>query len=134
MIEFKVKIDITLLKQIQGAPYFWYIGIQLTLKIHLYTKTWNPKRHWNRVEINNRISLQASYGGYFNESMYKMNNNEFELQNLMKNEISLSTSAVINNCNVVIQEQKINEVTFNKNVEISIKLDWLKTVRWIFIV
>lgn len=61
-------------------------------------------------------NLDASDGDYFNECINRVSRDEREIETLMKNQISVTTS-VIKNFNATIQNLQIDEQTFNKDIE-----------------
>lgn len=60
-------------------------------------------------------NLDASDGEYYNDCINKISNDEHQIENLLKNQISVTTS-VIKNFNSTIQNLQIDEETFNKNI------------------
>lgn len=61
-------------------------------------------------------NLDAEDGQYYSDCINKLNNDEHQLENLIKNQISVTTS-VIRNFNATIQKLQIDEETFNKNIK-----------------
>ena len=61
-------------------------------------------------------NLDAEDGEYYSNCINKLNNDEHQLENLIKNQISVTTS-VIKNFNSTIQKLQIDEQTFNKDIE-----------------
>lgn len=61
-------------------------------------------------------NLDSSDGEYYNECIDKINRDEREIESLLKNQISVTTS-VIKNFNSTIQNLQIDEETFNKNID-----------------
>lgn len=61
-------------------------------------------------------NLDASDGEYFNECINKVSRDEREIENLLKNQISVTTS-VIKNFNATIQSLQIDEQTFNADID-----------------
>lgn len=61
-------------------------------------------------------NLDASDGEYYSNCINKLHNDEYQLENLIKNQISVTTS-VIKNFNSTIQKLHIDEQTFNKNIK-----------------
>lgn len=61
-------------------------------------------------------NLDAEDGQYYTDSINKLNNDEHQLENLIKNQISVTTS-VIKNFNATIQKLQIDEETFNKDIK-----------------
>lgn len=61
-------------------------------------------------------NLDASDGEYYSNCINKLNNDEHQLENLIKNQISVTTS-VIKNFNSTIQKLRIDEETFNKDIK-----------------
>lgn len=61
-------------------------------------------------------NLDAEDGEYYSNCIYKLNNDEHQLENLIKNQISVTTS-VIKNFNLTIQKLQIDEETFNKDIK-----------------
>ncbi|XP_074030051.1 uncharacterized protein [Leptinotarsa decemlineata] len=62
-------------------------------------------------------NLDASDGEYYTNCINKINNDEHELENLMKNQISVTTS-VIKNFNNTIRKLQIDEETFNRDIQV----------------
>lgn len=60
-------------------------------------------------------NLDATDGQYYNDCINKLTNDEHQIENLVKNQISVTTS-VIKNFNTTIQKLQIDEETFNKNL------------------
>lgn len=60
-------------------------------------------------------NLDSSDGEYYTECINKISKDEFELEKLMKNQISVTTS-VIKNFNATIQKLQIDEETFNEDL------------------
>lgn len=61
-------------------------------------------------------NLDSSDGEHYNECIDKINRDEREIESLLKNQISVTTS-VIKNFNSTIQNLQIDEETFNKNID-----------------
>lgn len=61
-------------------------------------------------------NLDASDGEYYTNCINKLTNDEHQLENLIKNQISVTTS-VIKSFNSTIQKLKIDEETFNKDIK-----------------
>lgn len=61
-------------------------------------------------------SLNAEDGEFYSKCIEKLNKDEHELQNLIKNQISVTTS-VIKNFNTTIQNLQLDEKTFNDNLK-----------------
>ncbi|VEN36163.1 unnamed protein product [Callosobruchus maculatus] len=62
-------------------------------------------------------NLDSSDGEYFNDCINKVSRDERELQNLMKNQISVTLS-VIKKFNNTVQKLRIDEETFNQDLKI----------------
>lgn len=62
-------------------------------------------------------NLDASDGEFYSNCINKILNDEHQLENLMKNQISVTTS-VIKNFNETIQKLRVDEETFNKDIQI----------------
>ena len=62
-------------------------------------------------------NLDASDGEFYTECINKLLNDDHQLENLMKNQISVTTS-VIKNFNDTIQKFRIDEETFNRDIKI----------------
>lgn len=60
-------------------------------------------------------NLDSSDGDYYNECINKINRDERELENLLKSQISVTTS-VIKNFNSTIQKLQVDEDTFNTDI------------------
>ena len=60
-------------------------------------------------------NLDASDGEYFNDCIEKVTHDERQIENLLKNQISVTTS-VIKTFNSTIQKLQIDEQTFNKDI------------------
>lgn len=61
-------------------------------------------------------NLDAEDGQYYSDCINKLNNDEHQLENLMKNQISVTTS-VIKNLNATIQKLQVNEEIFNRDIK-----------------
>lgn len=61
-------------------------------------------------------NLDAEDGQYYSDCINKLNKDEYQLENLIKNQISVTTS-VIKNFNSTIQKLQIDEETFNKDIK-----------------
>lgn len=61
-------------------------------------------------------NLDAEDGQYYTDCINKLNNHEHQLENLIKNQISVTTS-VIKNFNLTIQKLQIDEETFNEDIK-----------------
>lgn len=62
-------------------------------------------------------NLDAEDGQYYSDCVNKLNQDEHHLENLLKNQISVTTS-VIQNFNLTIQKLQIDEETFNKDIKV----------------
>lgn len=60
-------------------------------------------------------NLDSSDGDYYNECINKINRDEREIENLLKSQISVTTS-VISNFNSTIRKLQIDEESFNENI------------------
>lgn len=60
-------------------------------------------------------NLDAADGEYFTESINKLNQGQLQLENLLKNQMSI-TSTVIKNFNETIKQLTIDEETFNEDI------------------
>uniref|UniRef100_A0A6P7GY14 Uncharacterized protein LOC114348240 n=1 Tax=Diabrotica virgifera virgifera TaxID=50390 RepID=A0A6P7GY14_DIAVI len=61
-------------------------------------------------------NLDASDGEYFNKCINKINSDETQIENLLKNQISVTTS-IIKTFNTSIQKLQIDEETFNNDLK-----------------
>ncbi|XP_050518951.1 uncharacterized protein LOC126893054 [Diabrotica virgifera virgifera] len=61
-------------------------------------------------------NLDSSDGEYFNECTNKITRDEYQIENLLKNQISVTTS-VIKSFNATIQKLQIDEETFNNDIK-----------------
>lgn len=114
MISFRaeVRTHISLLTQISQS---------LELKVQeIFADTKRYKRglingigtFWKAITGN----LDSSDGEYYTNCINKLSNDEHQLENLLKNQISVTTS-VIKSFNSTIQKLKIDEETFNKDIK-----------------
>ncbi|KAJ8977559.1 hypothetical protein NQ317_019134 [Molorchus minor] len=62
-------------------------------------------------------NLDAEDGEYYANCINKLSNDEHQIENLLKNQISVTTS-VIKNFNATIQKLQIDEQTFNNDIKI----------------
>ncbi|XP_074028548.1 uncharacterized protein [Leptinotarsa decemlineata] len=62
-------------------------------------------------------NLDASDGEFYTNSINRLNNDEHQLENLLKNQISVTTS-VIQNFNTTIRKLQIDEKTFNEDIRV----------------
>ncbi|XP_074031912.1 uncharacterized protein [Leptinotarsa decemlineata] len=61
-------------------------------------------------------NLDASDGEYFTDCINKISQDEHQIENLLKNQISVTTS-VIKNFNSTIQKLQVDEETFNQDIK-----------------
>lgn len=62
-------------------------------------------------------NLDAEDGEYYSNCINKLNSDEHQIENLIKNQISVTTS-VIKNFNSTIQKLQIDEETFNQDIKL----------------
>lgn len=60
-------------------------------------------------------NLDANDGEYYSKCINKLKNDEHEIENLMKNQISVTTST-IRNFNYTLRQLKMDEETFNRDI------------------
>ena len=117
MIAFKVEIHthVSLLRQISESVRLKFKEITAdTKKYDFRTKRGlfnGVGTIWKTITGN----LDASDGEYYNECIEKVSRDEREVQNLLKNQISVTTS-VIKTFNNTVQKLQIDEETFNKDI------------------
>lgn len=112
----EIQTHVSLLKQISSS-----VNLKFS-EIMADTKNYNPRKKrgilngigtiWKSITGN----LDASDGEYFNECINKITHDEYQIENLLKNQISVTTS-VIKSFNETIQKLQIDEETFNKDIE-----------------
>ncbi|XP_074026487.1 uncharacterized protein [Leptinotarsa decemlineata] len=118
MLSFKteVKTHISLLTQISDS---------LDLKYReIFADTQNYYKRSKRGLINGigtfwkaiTGNLDSSDGEYYTNCINKLTQDEHQLENLLKNQISVTTS-VIRNFNTTIQKLQIDEETFNRDIK-----------------
>jgi len=112
----EVQTHISLLNQISDSVNLKYKEIISDTKNYAYREKRGLVNGigsiWKAITGN----LDASDGEYFNDCIEKISRDETQIEALMKNQISVTTS-VINSFNTTLQKLQIDEETYNKNAK-----------------
>lgn len=111
----EIKTHYSLLNQISQSLNLKYEEVYADTKLGYRSKRGlinGVGSFWKAISGN----LDSSDGEYFNECIDKISRDESELENLMKNQITVTTS-VIKSFNSTIQKLQIDEATFNEDIK-----------------
>lgn len=118
MIAFKseVKTHISLLLQISRSINTKYNEIIRDTNKYIYREKRGIFNGIGTVWKSITGNLDASDGEYYNDCINKITKDEYQIENLLKNQISVTTS-VIKSFNSTIQKLQIDEETFNNDIK-----------------
>lgn len=117
MIAFKSEIQthINLLSQISKSINLKYTELTSDTKRYNFREKRGIFNGIGTVWKSITGNLDATDGEYFNECINKVIHDEYQIENLLKNQISVTTS-VIKNFNSTIQKLQVDEKTFNEDI------------------
>lgn len=118
MMSFKsqVQTHVSLLTQISNAVNLKYTEIMADTRQYAFRSKRGIFNGIGTVWKSITGNLDASDGEYFNECITKITRDEYQIENLLKNQISVTTS-VIKSFNATIQKLQIDEETFNNDIK-----------------